>query len=368
MRPTVLAGTKFPAAAGNAGKTNPSSCNRASAPLVLFISAFAYAILCLPLRNRELACAMPRVSSTLACAFLVALSASAILSFAIAASARPARLTLRTSRTSARDLEVAGDLAGLPRGSIRYLTREDLLTLRQWTYTVSDDANLTASTKISGVSLEDLRGKLAASPVSDMVVAICIDRYRASYPRDYLSAHHPLLVLLINGQPPDRWPKHSKGLGLDMGPYLISHSKFTPSFKILSHADEPQIPWGVTRIEFRDQQALLGAIAPQGPRAQEAAVQAGYKIALQNCFRCHNLRGEGGQKSGRPWTVLATWADASPDYFAAYIRNPKSRNPKAEMPGFPAYDDATIAALNAYFRTFVESPASKSPPPQKDTR
>ncbi|HXT77156.1 MAG TPA: c-type cytochrome [Candidatus Eisenbacteria bacterium] len=311
---------------------------------------------------------MPRVSSTLVCTFLVALSSSAIFSFVIPASARPPRLTLRTSRTSARDLEVAGDLAGLPRGSIRYLTREDLRTLPQLTYTVSDDANLTAPTKISGISLDELRNKLAASPDSDMVVAICVDRYRASYPRDYLSAHRPLLVLLINGQPPDRWPKDSKGLGLDMGPYLISHPKFTPSFKILSHADEPQVPWGVIRLEFRDQQALLGAIAPQGPRAQDAAVQAGYKIAQQNCFRCHNLRDEGGQKSGRPWTVLATWANALPDYFASYIRNPKSKNAKAEMPGFPAYDDATIAALNAYFRTFAESAASKSPPAQKAGR
>jgi len=38
------------------------------------------------------------------------------------------------------------------------------------------------------------------------------------------------------------------------------------------------------------------------------------------------------------------------------------------MPGFPAYDDATIAALNAYFRTFAESAASKSPPAQKAGR
>jgi len=308
---------------------------------------------------------MLRVPSTLVFPLLLAFSALALLSFALAASPQSSRPILHISRSSALDLEIAGDLAGLPPGSIRYLTREDLLTLPQLTYTVSDDANLTAPTRIGGVSLEELRSKLAASPECDMVVAICVDRYRASYPRDYLSAHHPLLVLLIDGHPPDRWPKDSKGLNLDMGPYMISHPKFTPSFKILSHADEPQIPWGVIRLEFRDQQALLGAIAPQGPRAQDAPVQVGYKIAQQNCFRCHHLRDAGGQKSGRPWTVLATWAKASPDYFRDYIRDPKSKNPKADMPGFPAYDDATIAALNAYFRTFVEPAASTSPPPHK---
>jgi mono/diheme cytochrome c family protein len=311
---------------------------------------------------------MLRVPSTLVFRFLPAFIAPAVLSFALAASPQSSRPTLHISRSSALDLEIAGDLAGLPQGSIRYLTREDLLTLPQLTYTVSDDANLNAPTRISGVSLEELRGKLAAKPDSDMVVAISVDHYHASYPRDYLSAHHPLLVLLINGQPPDHWPKDVKGVRLDMGPYLISHPKFTPSFKILSHTDEPQIPWGVTRLEFRDQQALLGTIAPQGSRAQDTAVQAGYKIAQQNCFRCHNLRDAGGQKSNRPWTVLATWATASPDYFAAYVRNPKSKNAKAEMPGFPEYDDVTIAALNAYFRTFAEPAASKSPSARKATR
>ena len=32
-----------------------------------------------------------------------------------------------------------------------------------------------------------------------MVVAICDDGYRANYPRDYLVAHHPVLVLQVNG-------------------------------------------------------------------------------------------------------------------------------------------------------------------------
>ena len=66
---------------------------------------------------------------------------------------------------------------GLPRGSVRYLTREDLLRLPQVSYTVSDDANFSDPTKISGVSLDELRRKLAASPDSDMVAAICVDRF-----------------------------------------------------------------------------------------------------------------------------------------------------------------------------------------------
>src|SRR5215475_10272834 len=255
----------------------------------------------------------------------------------------PAPITLRTSRSSPLDLEIAGDLTGAPQGSTRYLTREDLLGLPQATYTVRDDANFAGPTKVSGVSLEELAKEFAASPTADMVVALCDDRYRANYPRAYISAHHPVLALTINDQPPERWPKDSESHELYMGPYLISHAKFDPSSGVGKDWDEPQIPWGVVRLEFRDEKTVYGGIALKGPIAQMPAVEAGYRIARQNCFRCHNMGDEGGQKAGRPWTVLATWAKASPQYFGEYVRDPKSKNPKAVMPGFSTFDNAAIS-------------------------
>jgi mono/diheme cytochrome c family protein len=265
--------------------------------------------------------------------------------------------TLHATRSSPADLEVGGELAGLPSGTTRFIKREDLLALPQVSYTVSDDANFRVPTQVSGVLLEELTRLLGAAPVSDLVIAICDDRYRANYPRGYIAAHHPLLVLKINGQPPSGWPKDAEGHSFDMGPYLISHAKFTPSFKVLAHADEAQIPWGVVRLEFRDESAVFGAIAPRGPHATEPSVQAGYRIAQQNCFRCHNIGREGGQKAGHPWLVLSAWAVSSPEHFAAYVRDPKAKNPRANMPGNPGYDDATISALRAYFQTF--SPQEK---------
>ena len=117
---------------------------------------------------------------------------------------------------------------------------------------------------------------LGAAPAADMVVAICDDKYRANYPRAYLAAHHPLLVLRDERASRRRaGRKNPRNTGYDMGPYMISHAKFTPSFKILSHSDEAQIPWGVVRLEFRDEKAVFGAIAPRGPHAQDTAVQDG---------------------------------------------------------------------------------------------
>jgi hypothetical protein len=51
------------------------------------------------------------------------------------------------------------------------------------------------------------------------------------------------------------------------------------------------------------------------------------------------------------WTALAAVATSSPDFFTAYVRDPRAKNPQAQMPGRRDYDDATTRALRDYFRT-----------------
>ena len=250
---------------------------------------------------------------------------------------------------------MGGELAGLPPESTRYLTRDDLLAMPQVNFTVTDDANLSGAPKIRGVKLEELARRVHASPSADMIVAICDDGYHAHYTRGYLTAHHPVLVLQVNDEPPSGWPKAAEDHTSDMGPYMISHLKFTPGDRNLSQTDEPQIPWGVVRIEFREEKTVLGAIAPRGSHASDPDVQAGFRIAAQSCFRCHNAGDVGGTKSGRSWDVLGTLAATLPDSFAADIRDPRAKNPRAQMPGNPQYDDATLAALAGYFRAFAST-------------
>ncbi len=265
---------------------------------------------------------------------------------------------LHAERSSPADLELGGNLAGLPPGTTRYITRNELLALPQDTYTVTGDPNFAGPTRISGVLLEELIRRLGAAKGSDLIVALSHDQYCAHYPRAYIEAHNPLLVLTINGRPPADWPKDAEGYGSDMGPYMVSHPNFTPTFKVLSQDDEAQIPWGVVRIEFRDAMSVFGSISPRGPHAADPMVQSGYRIAQQSCLRCHNMGSNGGRKSGHPWLVLSAWATASPDYFTAYIRDPRSRNPRAQMPSNPGYDDATLRALADYFRTFSSGSAT----------
>ena len=306
---------------------------------------------CLP-PAAPLTCAMRKRLAAVFRASIVTVALALYSLFATASSSTPGLISkAHTQRLYATDLAISGDLAGLPSGSTRYLSREDLLALPQVTYTVTDDSNFARPTEITGVLLEEVSRVLAREAAGDLVIAICADQYHAHYPRAYLAEHHPLLVLKVNGQPPERWPKDAEGHGLSMGPYMISHRQFASRLETLAVQEEPQIPWGVVGLEFRNEQTFLESIAPPG-NASDPAVQAGYRIALQNCFRCHNMGGEGGQKAHRPWLVLSAKASASPDHFTASVHNPRSENPRAEMPANPSYDNAVLQALIAYFRTF----------------
>ncbi len=130
-----------------------------------------------------------------------------------------------------------------------------------------------------------------------------------------------------------------------MGPYMISNPKFTPSFKIRSHEDEPQIPWGVVRIEFRDEKIVFGAIAPRtGPHAQDRDVQGrlshrAAKIAIAATIRAAKV----ARNSGQSWHSLAVIAGASAKrIFAAYVHDPHTANPvKRRCPENPQYNAAT---------------------------
>jgi mono/diheme cytochrome c family protein len=122
---------------------------------------------------------------------------------------------------------------------------------------------------------------------------------------------------------------------------------------VLSHEDEPQIPFGVTRLELRRESVVFGAIRPPGEWPVNSEVAQGYAIARQDCFRCHNMGAQGGTMAGRSWMQLAERAQEDGKRFRQTIRDPASVMRGAKMPGHADYDGATLDALTAYFRTFA---------------
>ena len=257
-------------------------------------------------------------------------------------------ILLHRHRASAGDLALGGDVAGVPPGSVLYLRYDDLLRLPQTTYTIDDDPNFHGQTVISGIPLSQLAHLYGKPGASDLIVALCYDLYRSNYPSNYIRSHHPLLVLRINGQLRDHWPPSE--YGGSMGPYLISHPTFTPSFAILSHQDEMQIPFGVTEIDFRSQTRVFGAIRPPGHWPSDSTVWQGYLIAQQDCFRCHNSGPEGGRMAQRDWRILSAWAATNTALFTAYIHSPTSVMASAKMPAHTSYDAATLHVLTRYFQ------------------
>jgi hypothetical protein len=129
------------------------------------------------------------------------------------------------------------------------------------------------------------------------------------------------------------------------------------AYKILAHQEEPQIPWGVVRLEFEDEKAAFSSIAPHGASADNPSVQSGYRIAQQNCLRCHANSDE-HTKGTITWSAMAIMATRSPQQFAAYVKDPASFSANSEMSPNPEYDDATLLALVDYFTTFAP-PATK---------
>jgi hypothetical protein len=260
------------------------------------------------------------------------------------------RLSLHEKRTSAGDLKLSRNIPGAPANTARFVSDTDLLKLPQVTFVVTDDSNFKGKTEISGVYLDELMKALGIPEKNTLVTAICDDEYEGHYSVEYRANHHPILVLRINGKPLAQSTR--TGDGGAYGPYLISHASFTPRYRVLAYAEEPQIPNGVLELRFSKQDEVFDDIRPHGNFAADSTEMLGYQIARENCFRCHNNDSYGGHKAQKSWSTLGHVAHTSPNNFARYIKNPQSVNAFAQMPGFPGYDDATIKALTAYFQTF----------------
>src|ERR1700678_2182889 len=135
---------------------------------------------------------------------------SLVLGCVLVASARAAGTAaqglLNSTRQSRSDLEITGMVHGLAANSRGYVRYTDLAKLPQIEAVVDDDPDSPGVTMhVTGVYLDVLAKAVGALPSSDLIDALCTDRYRSHYPADYIAAHHPILVLKIDGMLPAAW-------------------------------------------------------------------------------------------------------------------------------------------------------------------
>ncbi len=107
----------------------------------------------------------------------------------------------------------------------------------------------------------------------------------------------------------------------------------------------------MVEIEFKKQKDVFEPITPAARFGPGSPEQAGFEIAKQNCLRCHAAGPYGGTQGGLSWEALAGLAKRDGTRFAKYVHDPKSVDPKAKMKPNLEYDDATLSALTAYFRS-----------------
>ena len=279
-----------------------------------------------------------------------ALTGAALAGAMAAASPGSQHLTLMNQRSSPEDLEIAGDVPGLSAGGRGFVSYAALSGLPQVSATVRNDENFSGPVHLTGVSLDTLLTALGAGRGDQLIAAVSTDGYEGHYTAGYRAAHHPFLVLRIDGKEPAQWRPGPDGEKYT--PYVISNPDFKPAFHVLAHKDMAQIPYGVTELKLYPEKATLAALEPHG--GGTAAIE-GYRIAVQNCLRCHRAGTIGGTKSPFAWPQIELIAKGKPGAFGRYVVRPQAVNPEAEMPPNPEYDAATIAALTAYFRSVVEA-------------
>jgi hypothetical protein len=253
-------------------------------------------------------------------------------------------------RSSPQDLEISGDVTGLAAGASRFVSYAALSGLPQVSYTVRHDENFSGPVQLSGVSLDGVLAALGVDGKDQLIAAISADGYEGHYTTAYRAEHHPFLVLKIEGKEPAQWKPGPDGEKYT--PYVISAPAFAPAFHVLAHKDMAQVPYGVTGLKLYREEATLAALQPH---SGGAAAMEGYRIAVQNCLRCHRAGDIGGNKSPFGWPQMAMIAQGNAGAFGKYVVRPNAVNPEANMPPNPEYDAATIRALTAYFQSVAKA-------------
>jgi mono/diheme cytochrome c family protein len=262
---------------------------------------------------------------------------------------------VHATRASKTELEVNWSAAVRGAGAVRgFVAYKDLLALPQVSATVLNDENFTElhtpSVQVTGVTLDVLATTLKVPAGLDLMLARASDGYVGPYTAEYVAAHHPILVLTVDGMTTAEWAR--KTGNLDPGPYLITYDNFVPAWKVLAHADRPLVPMQMVELAFKREQDVFGPITPAARFGPDSAERAGFAIAKQNCLRCHAAGPYGGTKAGLSWEVLTMVAKSDRAMFEKYVHDPKSVSPQAKMPASPQYDAATLSALSAYFKSF----------------
>lgn len=256
-------------------------------------------------------------------------------------------VALHVARSSACDLAVTGQLAGLPAGETRFVRWSDVRALPTVRLELTGEF-VAGEQQVTAVFLADLVRALPLTAEADIVLATCEDGYASIYRVADFPAIRPFVVLEINGEGPEHWPP--AGLKFNPGPYVISvAASVAPAVAQLLDANHKR-PWSVSKLEFANYAGRFRDAHSDKWSALSPRAQRGREIWINSCLSCHRGPGAtfGGTKSDRPFEVIFAHAAFNADYFRRYVRDPKGVIAGAKMEAHVHYTDDQLDALIAF--------------------
>ena len=186
-------------------------------------------------------------------------------------------------------------------------------------------------------------------PEADSLMAYCRDGYVSYYPKAFLEAYRPFLVLDLAATP--RGDLRLSG-GPDLGPYYITFSARVERGSAALPDPDNKRPFGVERLVFGDRETLVGPLFEEPVSELAPAAERGRELWTHNCMSCHAWGtkggGPGGHLSNRTAPVVAIHAKHNDAYFHDYVRDPSTFIPGVKMPKHPHYTDAQIDAIQSF--------------------
>lgn len=166
----------------------------------------------------------------------------------------------------------------------------------------------------------------------DEVVMTCSDGFQPSVPSERFSKFDGYLTIeRLDG--PFKIRKKEEGEKVaELGPFYLVWDNVKS--KELRGENLLYWPYQVVTLDLVDAASRFPHMAP--PKGASAAVKRGFSQFRQNCFACHSINGDGGEKAfdlNSPVSVTEYWKEA---WLEKWIVHPAGLRPKTAMPDLVA--------------------------------
>ncbi len=185
------------------------------------------------------------------------------------------------------------------------------------------------------------------------VVFTCLDGYQAVVPASRFTQHDAFLAFARSDNPEFTLINQLQGNEkVALGPYyLVWDNREKPDLKAEGGHGWP---YQVKSVSFLNEEERFPRIAP--PKGSPPPVRRGFVAFQKNCFTCHAVNGDGGNKSidlVHPFSPVEYWREP---WLKRWIVNPSELRPATAMPSLslPGKDGEKVAAdIIAYLKAMV---------------